>query len=218
MAGGYEQVVLNADAPFEEGAFQPRFTMSMFKGPEKQRIQQAQYMTHLVNVRNVPVKHAMGILANIFGESTYNPAAEGDFEFSNKGERDIATGRSAVMSVKKHPQSFGLFQWKGERGEKMKEWVGEDWATDWKGQLDYFLREHEPWADGGQSPDTYYSRYEEYLEKNPNATVAEASDFLVKHNLNPLNEEIEMERRRGWVAGQNEMEKQDDIMKRKKLK
>jgi|TARA_Y100000310_G_C20333479_1_gene646356 hypothetical protein len=209
MAGGYEQVVLNADAPFEEGAFQPRFTISMFKGTEKQRIQQAQYMIHLVNVRNVPVKNAMGILANIFGESTYNPAAKGDYKYKKESDRH------QTVNI---PQSFGLFQWRGKRAEKMKEWVGEDWETDWKGQLDYFLREHEPWADGGQSPDTYYSRYKEYLEKNPNATVAEASDFLVKHNLNPLNEEIAMERRRGWVAGQNEMEKQDDIMKRKKLK
>ena len=183
MAGGYEQVVLNADTPFEEGAFQPRFVMSMFKGTEKQKMQQAQYMNHLVNARNVPVKHAMGILANIFGESTYDPSSVGD-----------------------DGKSFGLFQWKDERGKRMKKWVNkgreEDaWKTDWRGQLDYILKEHEPWADGGQSLDTFYSRYEEYLEKNPNATVNDASDYLVDHNLGPLDKPGAKKKRQEHLSG-----------------
>ena len=61
-----------------------------------------------------------GILTNIQAESNFNPAAIGD-----------------------NGTSGGLFQHHASRFEKMKNFVGDDWQKDWKGQIDYALTEPE---------------------------------------------------------------------------
>lgn len=70
--------------------------------------------------RGVPHAHALGMLANVQGESSFNPAAIGD-----------------------NGTSGGLFQHHGDRFEKLKQFAasrGTPW-TDWQTQVDYALSE-----------------------------------------------------------------------------
>lgn len=73
--------------------------------------------------------HAMGILASIQGESTFN---SGSYVRNDRGG-----------------PSGGLFQfhdkgWTGNgRFSSMKAYVGEDWKTNWKRQVDYAMTENE---------------------------------------------------------------------------
>lgn len=64
--------------------------------------------------------HRLGILANIQGESKFQPGALGD---------DNTSG--------------GLFQHHNERFTKMVNYVGSDWTTDWKNQINFALSEPE---------------------------------------------------------------------------
>lgn len=64
--------------------------------------------------------HRLGILANIQGESGFNPGIIGD-----------------------NNTSGGLFQHHNERFSNMVNFVGNDWQTDWKGQIDFALSEPE---------------------------------------------------------------------------
>jgi len=62
--------------------------------------------------------HAKGMLANVEGESSFNPGAIGD---------DGTSG--------------GIFQHHNARFEALKAHAGETWATDWKKQVDFALSE-----------------------------------------------------------------------------
>lgn len=62
--------------------------------------------------------HRLGILANIQGESGFSPGIVGD-----------------------NNTSGGLFQHHADRFNKMVNYVGNDWATDWKNQIDFALSE-----------------------------------------------------------------------------
>lgn len=64
--------------------------------------------------------HILGILANIQGESGFQPGIAGD------------SGTSG-----------GLFQHHASRLQNMIRFVGSDWQTDWKGQVDFALSEPE---------------------------------------------------------------------------
>lgn len=68
--------------------------------------------------KGVSDAHAKGMLANIKGESNFNPAALGD-----KGT------------------SGGLFQHHDSRFEALKAHAGEGWADNWQKQVDYALTE-----------------------------------------------------------------------------
>jgi murein DD-endopeptidase MepM/ murein hydrolase activator NlpD len=71
-----------------------------------------------IRSKGVSHTHAMGMLANIQAESSFNAGAIGD------------SGTSG-----------GLFQHHKERFEGMKSFAGKDWAKNWKRQVDYALRE-----------------------------------------------------------------------------
>jgi murein DD-endopeptidase MepM/ murein hydrolase activator NlpD len=62
--------------------------------------------------------HIMGILANIQAESSFNAGAIGD-----------------------NGTSGGLFQHHATRFEGMRNFAGKNWAKNWRGQIDYALRE-----------------------------------------------------------------------------
>lgn len=62
--------------------------------------------------------HRLGILVNIQGESGFQPGVIGD-----------------------NNTSGGLFQHHNDRFTNMVDFVGSDWATDWKGQIDFALSE-----------------------------------------------------------------------------
>lgn len=90
--------------------------------------------------------HRLGILANIQGESGFRPGIIGD-----------------------NNTSGGLFQHHAERFTNMVGAVGSDWATDWKGQIDFALSEPEG---------------REYLSSKFNSPE-DATEWWVKHFERP---------------------------------
>lgn len=92
--------------------------------------------------------HRLGILANIQAESGFRPGVLGD-----------------------NNTSGGLFQHHAGRFKDMISNVGSDWATDWKGQIDFALSER-----AGR----------EYLSKSFNSPV-EASKWWTLHFEVPAN-------------------------------
>ena len=106
----------------------------------------------------------LGILANIQGESGFNAGVKGDL---NKGG------------------SIGLFQWNfnAGRAQKMISAVGDDWATDWKGQVDYALSE-----PAGQK----------YLQTKF-SSPQEATAWWVKYFEIPANKQAAIRTRIGYL-------------------
>ena len=80
---------------------------------------QKEIYDYLINEKKLSDVQALGLMANIARESSFRLSALGD------------SGRS-----------IGLFQWKDARATAMKKSVP-DWETNWKGQIDYALREPE---------------------------------------------------------------------------
>ena len=80
--------------------------------------EQAKTMHDYIVEKGYSSAQAKGIVANIQRES---------------GFRTDAVGDSGT--------SFGLFQWHAGRGDRMKRAVA-NWASNWKGQIDYALQEH----------------------------------------------------------------------------
>ena len=79
---------------------------------------------YLTKEKGLSHTHAMGMLANIAGESSFNIGAIGDngtsgglFQHHNSEEAEEGEGRF----------------------DRMKKAVGDDWETNWKGQIDYTL-------------------------------------------------------------------------------
>ena len=118
---------------------------------------------------------ACGIIANAEAESGFDPS-----NVSDKG------------------MSFGLFQWHGSRGDKMKKFVGSDWATDVTGQLEYLW--HELNYEKGDTGTTLRD-----IRKVPNTSTGAqdgAEIFVIKyerpHGDNPdaLQRSVEDRRKR----------------------
>lgn len=68
--------------------------------------------------RGVPPNHAAGMIANIQGESNFDPSAIGD-----------------------NGTSGGLFQHHADRFNRMVSHAGPNWKSNWQGQIDYALSE-----------------------------------------------------------------------------
>jgi len=102
---------------------------------------------YLIDEHNVSHNHAMGILANIAGESSFDSSAIGD-----------------------NGSSYGLFQYNksGGRRQNMLDFVGDDWKTDWKGQVDFIFEE-----------DNKDSRMRQFLEKDYNSVEDAAHSFMI---------------------------------------
>lgn len=77
---------------------------------------------YLIKEKGVSHEQAIGMLANIQAESSFNAGALGDYK------NGVAT-------------SGGLFQHHGPRFKEMRNFVGPDWANDWKKQIDFALSE-----------------------------------------------------------------------------
>lgn len=77
-------------------------------------------IVQLLTERGLNTAAAIGVVANIRGESNFNLSVVGD-----------------------HGTSFGLCQWHNERGRKMKEMCGggDAWKTNLSGQIDYLWYE-----------------------------------------------------------------------------
>ena len=92
--------------------------------------------------------HARGILANIQGESGFDPAVPGD-----------------------NGTSGGLFQHHADRFDKLKQAVP-DWKTNWKGQIDFALQDDvgpaylaTPFDDPVAAADVFMTDYERPAEE-----------------------------------------------------
>ncbi len=101
-----------------------------------------------IRSKGVSDTHAKGILANIQGESSFNPAAVGD---------------SGV--------SGGFFQHHADRFDKLKQAVP-DWEANWKGQIDFALQDDvgpqylaTPYADPVAAADAFMTDYERPAEE-----------------------------------------------------
>jgi hypothetical protein len=75
-------------------------------------------MINYLQSKGLSRNQAIGMVNNMKYESSYNPGAVGD-----------------------RGTSFGLGQWHNERGRNMINFVGPDWKTNWRGQLDFALTE-----------------------------------------------------------------------------
>jgi hypothetical protein len=105
--------------------------------------------------------HVLGILANIKGESGFQPGVAGD-------------GGSSV----------GLFQYRGSRRTNMIKFVGSDWQTDWKGQIDFALSEPE----GQQYVKTRFT------------SPAQATAWWVKYFERPKHVAADIQTRTGFLS------------------
>jgi len=106
-----------------------------------------EYYDYLIS-KGVKPNQALGLVLNLARESSYNPAAY-------------------VIDVNGKP-SGGLFQWNDIRFTNMTKDVGSDWKTDWKGQLDYALKENDPQSGG----------YAAYAQKNFSSPMDAATWWL----------------------------------------
>jgi len=132
---------------------------------DKKTINQQEIYDYLIS-KGVSDKHAVGMLANMLAESKFQPGVEGDFMIPDSGnllnKERIVFQRSdgSWYYWRKHPTlanqtvepelvdqiettSGGLFQHHASRFDAMVNTVGEDWKTDWKGQIDFALSERE---------------------------------------------------------------------------
>jgi uncharacterized lipoprotein NlpE involved in copper resistance len=97
-------------------------TSSRYEKPSYNKVA-AKNAADYLKAKGLPTNHILGILANIAGESGFNSAdTTGD-----------------------HGTSWGLCQWHNSPGSprrtNMVKFVGSDWKTNWKGQLDFALQE-----------------------------------------------------------------------------
>ena len=121
---------------------------------------------YLRNKPGITHEHAMGIIANINAESAYDSGARGDFmiadptgKLKNK-EKLVDKKGSGYVYSKNHPTKAGqqveqnlvsdilptaggLFQHQGVRFEQMIKSAGNNWKTNWKGQIDFALQEQD---------------------------------------------------------------------------
>jgi len=88
------------------------------------KIKAKEMYDYLTKEKGLSHNEAVAYLANVQAESSFNSAALGD-------------------KVNGKYTSGGLLQFHNERFEKMKSFVGKDWQTDWKKQIDYSLQESE---------------------------------------------------------------------------
>lgn len=92
---------------------------------------------------------AVGVLANIQSESSFNCAAAGDYMWKctkcgtwNSPKVNICSNCNSVQgSAVAVPTSFGICQWHFGRGDKMKQVAGSNWSSNLTGQLDYLMQE-----------------------------------------------------------------------------
>jgi hypothetical protein len=101
-----------------------------------------------IRTKGVSDIHAKGILANIQGESAFDPAARGD-----------------------NGTSGGFFQHHADRFDKLKRAVP-DWETNWKGQIDFALQDDvgpaylaTPFDDPVAAADVFMTDYERPAEE-----------------------------------------------------
>ena len=110
--------------------------------------------------------HRRGILVNIKAESSFNPAAY-------------------TIDTNKLP-SGGLFQHNGTRFKNMVNAVGNDWKSDWQGQIDFALSEKEgrdyvatPFSSAEEATASWVKHFEKpkYASAETSARISNLKNF-----------------------------------------
>lgn len=106
--------------------------------------------------KDVSPNHAMGMILNLARESGGDPSIMANWEGSGTDSNGLPSG--------------GLFQWNGARFEAMKKYVGNDWESNWKKQIDFALEEKDTTSGG----------YEAYAKKDFSSPMDAAEWWLTK--------------------------------------
>lgn len=116
---------------------------------------------------------ACGIAGNIYYESGFNSAAEGDYQ---QGA----------------PTSFGICQWHDTRGRDMKSFAGLNWKQNLSKQLEYL------WYELSFS----YKSTLKYIQDVPNTTTGskQAADYFVRNFERPADVDNESKKRQAKAA------------------
>ena len=122
----------------------------------------AKQVFKLIQAKGLNAAASIGIVANIFHESSFDTSAKGDYN-----EYGV-------------PTSFGLCQWHNDRGVAMKNFVGADWANNLSGQIDYL------WDELTSSS---YGYILSYLQNAPNTLsgATACADYFVRNFEVPAN-------------------------------
>jgi hypothetical protein len=107
-----------------------------------------EYYDYLIS-KGADPNHAMGLVLNLARESGFRPGVQ-------------------IIDVNGLP-SGGLFQWNGGRFNNMTKFVGPDWKTNWKKQLDYALQEKDTTSGG----------YAAYSQQNFSSPMDAAKWWLI---------------------------------------
>ena len=137
-------------------------------------VEYQKFYDHLVSKGASP-NHAMGMVLNLARESSANPGAMANWNGTGLDSNGLPSG--------------GLFQWNGPRFEAMKAYVGSDWKTDWKGQLDFAMIENDPVSGG----------YKKYASMEFN-TPMEAAEWWLKEWERGNDDTRDMNKMRGILS------------------
>ena len=134
---------------------------------DKNKVSEQEIYNYLMSKPGMTDVKAQGILANIKAESNFNPGIRGDYmiadptnKLKNKERLVFQKSDGKYYYMKFHPTkagqevdasliegiesaSGGLFQHQGSRYNAMVAEVGDNWQTNWKGQIDFALQEQE---------------------------------------------------------------------------
>ena len=144
----YTGDILNIPGETQPGGSSPIITPGEdAKGTTSTKVNPQDIYNYLIDEHNLSHNHAMGIMANIAAESSFDSSAIGD-----------------------NGSSYGLFQYNksGGRRQNMLDFVGDDWKTDWKGQIDFIFAE-----------DNKDSRMKQFLGKDYNSVEDSAYSFMI---------------------------------------
>jgi hypothetical protein len=114
-----------------------------------------EYYDYLIS-KGVQPNHAMGLILNLARESRFRPGVMADYNGTGLDSNGLPSG--------------GLFQWNGGRFTNMTKFVGSDWKTNWKKQLDYAMQENDPTSGG----------YAAYSQQNFSSPMDAAKWWLIK--------------------------------------
>ena len=132
----------------------PKGTESTFEAiPAPVTVSPAEIYLYLTEERGLSANHALGMINNIQHESSFVFGVEGD---------DVGK------------MSSGLFQHRGGRRDKLIKYTEGNWATDWRGQIDFALSENDT---------------KKYLKQTFN-TPAEASSWFTLNFEKPRDKEL----------------------------
>ena len=119
---------------------------------------------YLLSKKELSKFHAQGMLANIFAESNFDPAAD-------------ETGDGS--------QGIGLFQHTFPARKKALIAAVPDWKTNWKGQIDFALQEQEiksylktKFTDKNKAATFFMNKFEKPLEKLRPKRIIKHKEFL----------------------------------------